>query len=439
MRPRFLAACATALAVLIVGWVAAVDAIGVPPRRLAPWLERRASGHNELIVGVTRWVARTLVALDRGSLGFDLSMLRPSPATPSELAVPVSAARKRAVPGPTAAIVVASPRQARDAIAHAQPGEVITFAPGRYRFQGSYIEVSHAGRGGAPITVRAAVAGTVTLEFDLEEGFLVSAPDWTFENLVIRGVCADHSRCEHAFHVVGAAVHFVARHNTILDFNAQFKINATGGANPDAGRIEGNVIADTSPRHTANPVAPIDLVAASGWRIVDNRISDFVKAKGDEISYGAFAKGGGADNRFVGNVIVCEEHLRGAPGQRVGLSLGDGGTGAAYCRDRRCITEQDRGAIESNLIASCSDDGIYLNRAARSRITGNTLIDTGGIVVRFPESTAEVTGNRVDGAILARDGAALHAAGNHSTALPWLYLGWHPVRWRFSPGSEPGG
>ncbi|MGH8802171.1 MAG: right-handed parallel beta-helix repeat-containing protein, partial [Casimicrobiaceae bacterium] len=264
MRPGFLAACATALAVLIVAWVAAVDAVGVPPRRLAPWLERRASGHNELIVGATRWVARALIALDRGSLGVDLSTLRPGPAT-SDTAQAGEIAPTRA-----AAIVVASPHEARDAIAQARPGEIITFAPGRYRFHGNYIEVSHAGRGGAPITVRAATAGTVTLEFDLEEGFLVSAPDWTFENLVIRGVCADHSRCEHAFHVVGAATRFVARHNTVLDFNAQFKINATGGENPDAGRIEGNVIADTSPRRTANPVAPIDLVAASGWRIVDN-------------------------------------------------------------------------------------------------------------------------------------------------------------------------
>ena len=416
-----LALWAIALVALIGAWVAVVDAIGVPPRRLAPWLERRAAGHDALVVGVARIAARVLIALDRGDPGLELAALRPSFAADG-------ASDRAAVPEGRREVVVATPREARDAIAGALPGDVITFAPGRYRFGGSSIEASRPGRDDAPITVRAAVAGTVTLDFDLTEGFLVSAPDWSFENLEIRGVCADPSSCEHAFHVVGRATHFVARGNTLLDFNAHIKINASGGAFPDDGRIEGNVIADTAPRRTANPVAPIDLVAASGWRIRGNRITDFVKTGGDGISVGAFAKGGGADNRFVGNVVVCEERLRGDPGQRVGLSLGDGGTAAAFCRDRRCIVEQDRGVIESNVIASCSDDGIYLNRAAASRVAGNTLIDTGGIVVRFPETAAEVTGNRVDGAIVARDGAALHAAGNRSTALPWLYLGWHPVR-----------
>ncbi|HEX8741299.1 MAG TPA: right-handed parallel beta-helix repeat-containing protein [Casimicrobiaceae bacterium] len=413
--------------------MALIDAIGVPPRRLAPWLERRAAGHDALIVGAARLAAKTLVALDRGHPGLDLAALRPAFVASDHAAADATAVDA------VREIVVATARDARDAIARAEPGDVITFAPGRYRFRGSYIDVSRPGRDDAPITVRAVVPGTVTLDFDLTEGFLVSAPDWTFENLLIRGVCADHSSCEHAFHVVGRATHFVARGNTILDFNAQLKINASDGAFPDDGRIEGNLIADTAPRQTANPVAPIDLVAASGWRIRGNRIADFVKADGDRISVGAFAKGGGADNRFVGNVVVCEERLRGYPGQRVGLSLGDGGTGAAFCRDRRCIVEQERSAIEANTIASCSDDGIYLNRAAASRIAGNTLIDTGGIVVRFPETAADVTGNRVDGAIVARDGAVLHAADNQSTALPWLYLGWHPVRWRFVPPAPPGG
>jgi nitrous oxidase accessory protein NosD len=266
------------------------------------------------------------------------------------------------------------------------------------------------------------------LEFDMVEGFLVSAPYWTFERLVIRGACADDSSCEHAFHVVAGASHFVARENEVVDFNAQFKINASDGAIPDSGIIAGNFIHDTRARQTANPVTKIDLVAASHWRIVGNRIADFVKAQGDGISVGAFAKGGGADNRFLRNVVVCEHRLLGLPGQRVGLSLGDGGTGAAYCRDRRCVTEQDASVIAANLIASCSDDGIYLNRAAQSRIVANTLVDTAGILLRFGTTSAEVTGNLVDGPIVAKQGAALHARDNRDTSLAQIYAGWHPVR-----------
>ena len=93
-----------------------------------------------------------------------------------------------------------------------------------------------------------------------------------------------------------------------------------------------------------------------------------------------------------------------------------------------CAIEQERGAIDSNLIAFCSDDGIYVNRGANSRVTSNTLIDTGGIVVRFVESAAAVEGNLVDGAIRSRDGAALHAQDNLASDVGALYLGLHPNR-----------
>src|SRR5437763_779831 len=81
--------------------------------------------------------------------------------------------------------------------------------------------------------------------------------------------------------------------------------------------------------------------AASHWIIRGNLISDFIKAQGDQISYGAYAKGAGSDNRFEQNIVLCESLLRGFAGQRVGLSLGGGGTGKELCRDKRCITEQD--------------------------------------------------------------------------------------------------
>jgi parallel beta-helix repeat protein len=260
------------------------------------------------------------------------------------------------------------------------------------------------------------------------EGFVVAAPFWRFENLTIRGVCRDHSECEHAFHVVGKATNFVARNNTLIDFNAHIKVNGQDRHFPDDGWFEGNTIANTAVRQTDNPVTPFDLVAASRWTVRGNLISDFVKAKGDRISYGAFAKGSGADNRFERNIVLCEYLLRGEPGSRVGVSLGGGGSEAKFCRNGACATEQEGSAIESNLIAFCSDDGIYVNRGANSRILNNTLIDTGGIAVRFVESGAEVEGNLVDGAIRSRDGAALHAQDNLTTSVGALYFGYHPQR-----------
>ena len=410
---------------LLLTFIVALLRIDVPPRTLATYIERRLAQHDGLLGRSGVWLAQFLTELDRGEKG-----------APIPLAIRIGA-QIEAPPLPAVAVmnpvVVASAVETRRAIEHAQAGDAITLEPGTYRFSGSGISVTRPGTASANIVVRAARPRTVFIEMDNLEGFIVAAPFWRFENLTIRGVCRDHSACEHAFHVVGKATNFVARNNTLIDFNAHIKVNGQDRHFPDDGWVEGNTIANTAARQTDNPVTPFDLVAASRWTVRGNLITDFVKAQGDRISYGAFAKAGGADNRFERNVVLCEYLLRDAPGRRVGLSLGGGGSsgGGKFCRDSACAIEQEGSAIESNLIAFCSDDGIYVNRGASSRILNNTLIDTGGIVVRFVESGADVEGNLVDGAIRSRDGAALHAEDNLTTSVGALYFGRHPHRQLF--------
>ncbi|MFZ6843715.1 right-handed parallel beta-helix repeat-containing protein [Undibacterium sp. RuTC16W] len=400
---------------------------GVTPRALSPYVERRTSDHNPFIVKAGELAGKTLMQLDRGialphqaihtTIG---AQANPLPRTGLESAPHATQAESD--------ILVTSGTQLVAALAKANPGDVITIMPGTYYVVGTPLIANRPGTASNRITVRAIQSGTVFLEFNLGEGFQVSAPYWTFENLSIRGVCQYHDNCEHAFHVTGGARYFVSLNNTISDFNAHFKINGSDGRMPDFGLIEGNTLSNTSARKTSNPVTLIDLVAANNWLIRRNMISDFIKDQGDRISYGAFAKGAGAANKFEQNIVLCEHLLRGATGQRVGLSLGGGGTGKEYCRDGRCITEQDKSIIQSNLIASCSDDGIYLNRAAASVVTHNTLLDTAGITVRFPESSADIEGNLVDGAIRSRDQGLLRSQDNKETSIALLYLGYHPVR-----------
>jgi hypothetical protein len=408
-------------AVLVLGAVAAavaVERIGVTPRALGPYIERRASGHNPAIVAAGRFAGQTLLELDRDTL-------QPLAEVP---ALALGAQARPANPGAPGGTLVDSADALRAALAAAQPGAVITLLPGTYRFEGTKLDASRPGRADAPITVRAALPGSVRLEFAMVEGFKVSAPWWRFENLAIQGACGDDDSCEHAFHVVGAASHFAAVNNTISDFNAHFKINTEQGRFPDGGLIESNTLENTRPRATRRPVTPIDLVAASGWVIRANQISDFIKADGDRVSYGAFAKGAGSGNLFERNLVWCERRLRGHPGQRVGLSLGGGGTGKEACRDGKCIAEQDGGILRANLITGCSDVGIYLNSAAASKVEDNTLVDTAGIDVRFPASSAELDGNLVDGAIRSRNGGLLHLGDNLSTPLWQSFAGHHPVR-----------
>jgi hypothetical protein len=418
-----------------------LQAQGVTPRALAPYVEKRSSGHNPAISGAGRWLGAVLEHLDRGE------------AWPAPLPPLAAGARPGAAAGAPPLLtrtLVASVEEARAAFARAAPGEAIVFLPGVYRVRGAIV-ADRPGAAGAPVVVRAERPGSVTIEFDATEGFRVAAPYWRFENLAIRGVCAAHDDCEHAFHVTGAASHFAAVNNTVTDFNAHFKINAERGLFPDHGLVEANTLTNSAPRKTSNPVTPIDLVAASDWTIRGNLIADFVKGEGDRISYGAFAKGGGARTLFERNVVLCERRLQGEPGARVGLSFGGGGTEKQYCRDRKCITEQEQGTMRANLVAACSDAGIYVNSGAASRIVDNTLVDTAGVQVRFAESSADLDGNLVDGAIVSRNGALLRLGDNLDVPIAYAYAGYHPLRrllrapqaldfgWRESPPRRAAG
>lgn len=420
LRPsRILLALLLLMLLALGAGVALLERLNIPPRQLAPYLEHRAAGHQPAITALAAQLSAQLQQADRG--------VRNSLPAATLAGLNIGAQPTPASSAPAAVVEVASVAELVQALAQAAPGQAITLRPGRYRIDRT-LSLHQPGSAELPIVLRAAQPGTVLLDINTGEGLRIDAPWWRVENLVIEGVCQTQHFCEHALHIVGQAAHFTARNNRLVNFNAHFKINGDAGHFPDDGVIEGNTLTNTAPRQTLGPVTPIDLVAASGWRIARNQISDFIKAGGDRISYGAFVKGGGSGNRIEQNLVLCEQQLQGQRGQQVGLSLGGGGTGPAYCRDRRCITEQDGGVIAGNLIAACSDDGIYLNRAAASQILHNTLIDTGGVTVRFPESSADVEGNLVDGIVRSRDEGLLRSADNSVTSATSLYLGRHPVR-----------
>lgn len=317
------------------------------------------------------------------------------------------------------------------AIAEAQPGDELVLADGTYRLSGS--NCAAVGTAGAPIVVRAETPLGAVIEFDGAEGFRVSGAHWHFEGLDIVGVCADPAACEHAFHVTGAADGFVLRKSRVRDFNAQLKVNAAQvdrvWTQPNDGIVEGSEFFDAAPRPTSNPVTKLNIDTGRGWIVRDNYLHDFGKAGGDGVSYGAFMKSGGEGGLFERNLVVCTTGDD-ASDTRIGLSFGGGGTGAAYCAPAfdpnvPCEVEHRGGTMRNNIVAGCSDVGIYLNRAADTELLFNTLIGTSGIDFRFGTTSGVAHGNLLSGRIRDRDGATHTEESNLASVTFEDFASWY--------------
>lgn len=295
------------------------------------------------------------------------------------------------------------------ALKSAQPGDVIELMPGVYHVDQA-VTLSKGGTAQLPVVVRSSVPLKSVVHFNTLEGFHVQSPHWVFEGLRIKGVCRVHSYCEHAFHVVAKGRGVVIRNNHIEDFNAHIKVNGWPPKHwPDDGLILSNTLSNQAARDTETPVTPVDVVAANGWIVKENLITNFVRRGGNRISYGVFMKGGGQGGLIESNHIVCTTSDISQPGQRVGLSFGGGGTSKSSCRDGRCVTEFSQGVAMGNLIEHCNDVGIYLNRASMTILKDNKLRNTYGVLARYPETSVELWGNQLDGGrVRYRDGALVH-------------------------------
>ena len=317
------------------------------------------------------------------------------------------------------------------AIENARPGDELVLADGTYRLAG--VTCATAATADAPIVVRAASPLGAVVELEGTEGFKVTGAHWRFEGLDVVGVCADHSTCEHAFHVTGAAHGFVLRTSRVRDFNAQLKVNAAQvdgtWIQPDHGLVERSELYDAAPRQTSNPVTKLNIDTGRGWVVRDNFIHDFAKASGDRIAYGAFMKSGGEEGLFERNLVVCSS-TGDAGGTRIGLSFGGGGTAPAFCAptfdaEVPCVVEHRGGTMRNNVVAGCSDVGIYLNRAAETQLLFNTLIETAGIDFRFATSTGLAQGNLLSGRIRDRDGASHTEVSNLASVSAEQFASWY--------------
>jgi hypothetical protein len=231
----------------------------------------------------------------------------------------------------------------------------------------------------------------------------------------------------------------VIRDNRLEDFNAAIKVNGENGRFPDDGRLQHNELVNRAPRLTERPVSPVDIVAASGWIVSDNRVAHFVKNGSNRVSYGIFMKGGGQGGRIERNLVVCTPTDISQPGQRVGISLGGGTTGESACRTRPCLVEHAGGVVANNIVAHCNDAGLDVNRSTGAELRHNTLINTAGILLRDDPSSARVRANLFDGRLRVRPPATAEAAHNldGDSRAWWADPDALDLAWRAKPEPVP--
>lgn len=289
-------------------------------------------------------------------------------------------------------------------------GDTIVLAPGNYYLQSTKLNLTRPGTSSHPIRVTATKLGTVKV-YLTGEGFVIKQPFWGFSNLHLIGQCEQHSKCEHAFHVVGNGQNVLIKNNILQDFNAMIKVNGFKNQFPDYGHVEKNTFFNSTPRNTSKPVTPIDVMHANSWRVNDNFIFDIQKSSGDKTSYAAFFKGGSKNGVFERNLVMCAANLQ-DDYTSLGLSLGGGGSLKKHRRNQSNF-EHAGGIVRNNIIMHCANDvGIYLNRAKDSLVEHNTLYNTLGIDVRYTQSDAKVNHNVISGRIKIRDGGIATLQGN---------------------------
>ena len=319
----------------------------------------------------------------------------------------------------TRQIQVSTTKQLYQALRTAEPGDGIELQTGIYSINHS-IGINKEASIYKPIVLYAKQLGNVLIEFNAKEGFKVNAANWSFQNLIIKGDCKTHNYCEHAFHLIGKANGTIIRNNIIYDFNSAIKANGTPLKDgniiyPDNVLVEKNSFTNTTPRNTNSPVTTIDVVGGDNFHIKANLISDFIKLGSNKVSYGAFLKGYGKKGLIEENLVICNMNLSIQKHTQVGLSLGGGGTGNQFCFDKKCEYEHDQGTLQNNIIMNCNDVGIYINKGKNTQIINNTLYNTAGIDVRFPESNALILNNLVNGKIRSRNKASLTKKNNIET------------------------
>lgn len=294
------------------------------------------------------------------------------------------------------------------AYAAAAAGEEIVLADGTYTLTAP-LRTQRGGGDGSPIVVRAANRHAAIIESNgAVAAFRVVHPYWTFRGLYVR--VTGSSIRGFWMETAGANVHIVDNRIEVGD-QAEAGIKASGGPNPpqpDFALVEDNEIWFPAPTNHQFGEG-IDAVAVDGWVIRGNVIHGARQAAGG-VAFGVLTKGN-SRNTIIENNLFYDNFIP--------ISLGAGGTGQQFLRDRDPSFEDRDGIIRNNVAIRSDDVAVYLFLVRNAKVYNNTFIDSfttcgadcSTIDVRF-DGDADIRNNILDKKIEDREGGRHTAASN---------------------------
>lgn len=352
------------------------------------------------------WVDRAVAGLPPASVvrdgllrrGLPLGWLRASPA---RLDVRALQAWRPALPTEAvASLPVRDIAGLRQALAAARAGDVIELQSGDYPLE-SPLETSAAGLPQAPIVVRGLAGARLLVRAPL--AMRVTQPWWVLEGLQFESHCP--GGCALGIELQGGARQLRMQQLQLRDFATAIQVHGDEGSWPDHGALLDSLIVQQAPVDGEPGATALDLLGASHWRVEGNRVWGSARPEG--LSYAIRLRGGGERNRIERNLLIC------APGPSVGaqqVGIGVGGQTAA--RQRRAALEQQRSLLAHNLVLNCNDAAVDVQAASEIELRHNSLLASGGILLRGVGSSAELVANLSSGAWYPRRGTLLGGARN---------------------------
>lgn len=298
--------------------------------------------------------------------------------TPTPPAVGDYAPDNGPVVGATNKIVtVSTAAQLMSALAAANPADVIQLNAGTYKLSDSKIRVSRAGTAAAPIFLRSTTLGPATIELCNVEGFYVSAPNWVFENLVIRGGCADGTNNEHAFHLVGGSTNTVIRNSKIVNFMSHVKVNCDVSGTvftcPSGIKFIGSRWFNDKAIPGNAPFNVLNIDGANNVVVRGNLFYDFASANSAKSATAIYPKMHSNNVLVEQNFVVCEKNLVTGSNRRA-LNVGDALDGNPNCINSNC--KSFNGLFRNNIFMNCQGSGNSFGIGVINQDTSNFLHNT---------------------------------------------------------------